>query len=78
MDWSRRRDPDNTRDIHLSICVADHFEPKYGGVSPDQAAARVRRWVDEYPRQFARFRDSDGRTPAHLFYPAEEIRIPLS
>lgn len=77
MEWSRRRDPDNTRDIHLLICVADHFEPKYGGVSPDQAAARVRRWVDEYPRQFARFRDSDGRTPRHtFFYPAEEYESP--
>ena len=37
------------------------------------ASARVEYWVREYPRQFERFRDSDGRTPRHsFFFPVEE------
>ena len=33
---------------------------------------RVERWVTEYPRRFARFRDADGRPPRHsFFYPLE-------
>ena len=36
-------------------------------------AARVARWVRDYPQQFAQFRDSDGRPPRHsFFYPIEE------
>ena len=59
--------------VELLLCVADHYEPKLGGAPPPTAAARVRRWVDEYPKQFADFCDSDGRTPRHsFFYPAEE------
>jgi hypothetical protein len=69
----RRSAPAPGQDVHLLICVADHYEPKYGDVPPEQAAARVRRWVEDYPRQFGRFRDSDGRTPRHtFFYPCEE------
>ena len=38
-----------------------------------QAAARVERWVRDYPRLFGAFRDSDGRPPQHsFFYPQEE------
>ena len=59
--------------IHLLFCVADHFEPKGGGATPDQAAARVRRWVETYPQLFGGLQDSDGRAPRHtFFYPAEE------
>ena len=59
--------------VHVLLCVADHYEPKLGGAGPVQAAARVARWADEYPRRFARFRDSDGRPPRHsYFYPEEE------
>jgi hypothetical protein len=33
----------------------------------------LRRWVEEYPRLFGRFRDGDGRPPRHtFFYPAED------
>jgi hypothetical protein len=74
----KRRDPAPGEDVHLILCVADHFEPKFGGVGPEGAAARVRKWVEEYPRQLARFRDSDGRTPRHtFFYPAEEYEPAL-
>jgi hypothetical protein len=59
--------------VHMLLCIADHFEPKLGSAPPARAAARVRRWVEEYPKQFAEFHDSDGRPPRHtFFYPAEE------
>ncbi len=60
------------REVHVLLCIADHFEPQAGGASAEQAEARVARWVKEYPRLFGDFRDSDGRTPRHtFFYPIE-------
>lgn len=68
----RKTSPRGER-IHVLLCVCDHFEPKLGGAPPVQARRRVERWVNEYPKQFGRFRDSDGRPPQHtFFYPAEE------
>jgi hypothetical protein len=58
---------------HVLICIADHYEPMHGRPSLRVARARVARWLGEYPRQFAEFRDSDGRPPRHtFFYPREE------
>jgi hypothetical protein len=58
---------------HLLICFADHFEPLHGKPGRRLARARVTRWLRDYPRQFGRFRDRDGRTPRHtFFYPLEE------
>jgi hypothetical protein len=69
----RRRDPRPDEDVHLLLCVADHYEPRENRADAAVSHARVRRWVTDYPRQFARFRDSDGRTPRHsFFYPVEE------
>jgi hypothetical protein len=69
----RRRDPSPDQDVHLILCIADHYEPKLGNASSAQAQARVDRWVEEYPRLFDQFRDSDGQPPRHtFFYPAEE------
>ncbi len=69
----RRRPVAADKHVHLILCVADHWEPKARGATPAQAWARVERWVREYPRQFARFRDADGRPPRHtFFYPIEE------
>src|SRR5580692_7085599 len=65
---STRRAPEPGRPMHLLLCVADHFEPKLGGVVPAVAAQRVQRWVAEYPKLFDRFRDSDGRPPRHSFF----------
>ena len=71
--WGRRRAPAAGSPIHVFLCIADHYEPKGGGVDPDAARARVRRWVQEYPARFTRFQDSDGAPPKHtFFYPAEE------
>src|SRR5215211_1681703 len=44
-----RRAPNGGAPIRLFLCVADHYEPKHGGVSPNVARARVRRWVDQFP-----------------------------
>ncbi len=72
-DSARRRDPRPDEEVHLLLCVADHYEPKQFKTPLHVARARVDRWVRDYPRQFARFRDSDGRTPRHtFFYPEEE------
>jgi hypothetical protein len=72
-DRSKRRPPRRGEEVHVLLCVADHWEPKENGAPPEVSRARVRRWVEEYPRQFGRFRDSDGRTPRHtFFYPVEE------
>lgn len=59
--------------VHAIICIADHFEPRHGKASAEQAQARVRDWVDNYPKLFGEFRDSDGRPPRYsFFYPLEE------
>jgi hypothetical protein len=60
-------------EIHVLLCIADHFEPRGGGADAERGLERVRKWATEYPRQFARFRDSDGRPPRYtFFFPAEE------
>jgi hypothetical protein len=60
-------------EVHLLLCIADHYEPRRGGAGPEVARARVRRWVEEYPRLFGEFRDSDGRPPQHtFFFPIEQ------
>lgn len=67
----RRRGPDEPVDV--LFCICDHYEPKWNRVSPELAWQRVNRWVEEYPRIFAPFRDSDGRPPRHtFFYPLDE------
>ena len=62
--------------IDVLICIADHFEPGCGGVSPEAALARVDRWRTEYPARFGGFRDSDGRTPRHTFFSPIEEYVP--
>jgi hypothetical protein len=73
LEAPRRRPVGPKEEVHLLLCIADHWEPKVGGAPPEVARARVARWVEDYPRQFARFADSDGRPPRHtFFYPVEE------
>jgi hypothetical protein len=58
--------------VHVLLCLADHFEPDLGNATPEQADARVRLWVEGYPRLFGNYRDSGGRCPRHtFFYPME-------
>jgi hypothetical protein len=74
LDTPRRPWSGKTRGpVDLLLCVADHYEPKWGGASPDVARGRVANWVRDYPRLFGGFRDSDGRPPRHtFFYPIDE------
>src|SRR5689334_3785947 len=69
----RRRSVRHIEEIHMLLCVADHFEPRWGNVSDEVAASRVRQWVEQYPRLFGRFHDADGRPPRHtFFYPIDQ------
>ena len=72
--WRRRRHPTPPGGpVHVLLCIADHYEPRAGGVDPGTARARVERWVRDYPRRLGGFRDSDGRPPRHtFFYPYDE------
>src|SRR5947209_1102547 len=73
LQTNKRRLPRDDDEVHVMLCVADHYEPKVGKAPPEKARARVERWVRDYPRQFAQVHDSDGRSPRHtFFYPVEE------
>jgi hypothetical protein len=70
-----REAPDPARPLHLYVCFADHFEPRWRKPSLDLERQRVARWVDEYPALAQRHRDSFGRSPVRtLFFPVEEYR----
>ena len=65
--------------VHLILALADHFEPssmpgENAGFAPREVQQqRLDTWCDEYPRNFDRFRDQDGRVFTHTyFYPAEQ------
>lgn len=69
----RYQAPRPDEEVHLILCMADHYEPKAGGASVEQGRQRVAAWVEKYPQQFGKFRDSDGRPPRYtFFFPAEE------
>ena len=73
-----RRLPVPGQPIHLLLAVCDHFEPKRENASLKKANQRVRQWVEEYPKLFGKFRDSDGFPPQHtFFYPADEYEPEL-
>lgn len=63
--------PDQPIDVFIAIC--DHYEPKCYDAPPHIAAARVQRWLTEYPAKFGEFADVDGRVPQYtFFYPQDE------
>lgn len=69
----KRRSPGSDEEIHLLLCIADHFEPRAQNVGLTQGQARVEHWLTEYPRQFGGFRDSDGKPPRYsFFFPIEQ------
>jgi hypothetical protein len=69
----RRYLPAGDEEVHVLICIADHFEPKSYGATRAQGRRRVQTWRQQYPKQFSQFRDSDGRPPRHtFFFPIEE------
>ncbi len=78
LSTSKRRTPRPGQPIELILAICDHYEPKRGNASFEFARKRVQQWVEEYPRLFHRFRDSDGLPPQHtFFYPAEEYEPEL-
>ena len=78
LSGSRRRAPAPGQTVHLLLAICDHYEPKRGNAPMNQARARVRQWVEEYPRLFDRFRDADGTPPQHtFFYPEDEYEPEL-
>jgi hypothetical protein len=68
LQTAKRRPPAPAEDVHLLLCIADHYEPNLYDAPPALARARVRKWVEQYPRLFGGFRDSDGRPPRHTFF----------
>lgn len=69
----RRRSARAGEEVHLLLCIADHFEPRRANASPACAQERVTHWVRQYPALFGGFRDSDGRPPRHtFFFPIEQ------
>jgi len=55
------------------VCLADHYEPYFGGVSQDQARELVNNWTVKYREVANRHSDSQGNPPQHTyFYPIEE------
>lgn len=69
----KRRLPDVDEEIHVILCITDHYEPKAEHADAAIGQQRVDHWLREYPRQFGRFRDSDGRPPRYsFFFPIEE------
>src|ERR1700733_15264430 len=72
---SSRRLPRQGEKIHVLLCIADHYEPGVGSPPLETARRRVSRWLEEYPRLFAPFRDSDGLPPRHTFFYPLEIYV---
>jgi hypothetical protein len=59
--------------LRVLLCIADHFEPSWGGATAKTADDRVAAWLRDYPRVLGGFRDSDGRAPRHThFYPIDQ------
>ena len=70
---SKNRLPGPDEEVHVLLCIADHYEPRACRPTDEIARARVERWRRDYPRLSDRFADSDGRKPRHtFFFPAEE------
>ncbi len=61
--------------VHLYVCVADHFEPRWRRPSLEEERRRVGEWKTRYPALADRHRDSFGRAHVRtLFFPVEEYR----
>jgi hypothetical protein len=63
---------------HLLFAFCDHYEPLWARVTHAMGCARVRFWVDSYPRFADGFRDADGLSPRHsFFFPADQYHPDL-
>lgn len=71
--FSKAIAPNPNEDIQVYFCFVDHYEPYEGGKDSEDAANRVKRWLDEYPKLAKAHTDSVGNHPQHsFFYPEEE------
>jgi len=60
---------------HILFSMVDHFEPVSKGSTLEEERARMRTWLEQYPRLAGRHQDSVGRPPQHSwFYPIENYR----
>lgn len=82
--WQRLTRRRHRGNVHVIVCLADHFEPSslegnFAGYAPAHVQReRVENWCNEYPKSFREFRDSDGRPFVHTyFYPAEQYERDL-
>ncbi len=58
---------------NVYFCLADHFEPYFGGVDQNSARELVDQWIKEYKKVAVKHTDSFGNYPKHsYFYPGEE------
>jgi hypothetical protein len=72
LETRKRSEPKHNDPVHLILCIADHFEPRYENVTLDVAMERVHKWARRYPTLFSGFKDCDGVPPQHtFFYPLE-------
>jgi hypothetical protein len=63
----------NASQASILFCIADHYEPMWGGAPLSLQRERVERWQKHYPEIVAGLADSRGRPPQHtFFYPIEE------
>jgi hypothetical protein len=60
---------------HLLFALCDHYEPLWGKADDARGEARMRAWVEGYPKLAGAYRDADGRHPQHsFFFPGDEYR----
>lgn len=65
--------PGISSDTHVLFCIADHFEPLWGGAGIDVGEERIKKWVEDYEGVASSFVDSDGYHPRHsYFFPLEQ------
>jgi len=68
----------NSRPKHIMFAFVDHFEPYFGGVSNQEAKAKMERWSRDYPLLAQKHKDADGVMPQHTwFYPQDMIQEDL-
>jgi hypothetical protein len=69
----RIRPRHSTGPRHLLFALCDHYEPLWHDATLEVGEARVRFWVENYPRLAESYRDADGLSPRHsFFFPADQ------
>jgi hypothetical protein len=68
----RGRSHPKARPLDIIFCIADHFEPRRGGVSKETEVSRVKKWVEGYAEAVFRHRDASADPSIYLLYPYDE------